>query len=298
MRKSAVLLMLTIMYSTWSSTAHAQLGNVIHRERSLYREIYVTQQGDERCMLFRVKRGVGRETCKSISRPEYHVFPYTRMMMAGLFLNPRPRRVLIIGLGGGTISTTLQRLVPNAIIDNVELDPSVVNIAKRYFGFRTSSRVRVSVDDGRVFIKRRMRSSVKYDMVMLDAFDGDYIPEHLLTREFLREVRAVLTPQGIVVSNTYSEGRLYPHESQTYRSVFGSFYNLKDGNRVIISKLGHQLSRADMQRNAMELASEFSRIGASSPGLLKLMSTKVDWNTKAAVLTDQYSPSNILQSSN
>ena len=298
MRMATAFLILTMVYSAWSSAAHAQLQNVIHRERSLYREIYVTQQGDERCMLFRVKRGVGHETCKHMSRPQYHVFPYTRMMMAGLFFSPRPKRVLIIGLGGGTISTTLQRLVPDATIDNVELDPSVVSIAKQYFGFRPSSKVRISIEDGRVFVKRRIRSLMRYDMVMLDAFDGDYIPEHLLTREFLREVRAVMTPQGVIVSNTYSVGRLYPHESQTYRAVFGTFYNLQDGNRVIISKLGRQLSRADVQQNALALAPEFIRIGAPAPGLIKLMSTKVDWNMKAAVLTDQYSPSNILQFSN
>ena len=81
-----------------------------------------------------------------------------------------------------------------------------------------------------------MRAGTKYDVVMLDAFDHEYIPEHLLTREFLTEVKSLLSPQGVLVANTFSSSRLYDHESTTYADVFGTFYNLKRDNRVIIAR--------------------------------------------------------------
>ena len=70
---------------------------------------------------------------------------------------------------------------------------------------------------------------------MLDAYEHQYIPEHMLTREFLSEVRSLLAPGGIVAANTFSSSRLYQNESVTYASVFGQFYNLRSGNRVILA---------------------------------------------------------------
>ena len=90
--------------------------------------------------------------------------------------------------------------------------------------------------DGRVYIKRAMREGTKYDTVMLDAFDHEYIPEHLLTREFLTEAKSLLTPQGVLIGNTFSSSKLYDHESTTYAAVFGSFFNLKRENRVIVAR--------------------------------------------------------------
>jgi spermidine synthase len=283
-----------LAFGSLAASANAQLSNVIHHERSLYRNIYVTQEGDERCMLFRTRHNVGRETCTFLSAPNRHVFDYTRMMLAGLFLNPRPARVLVIGLGGGTIPRTLSRISPNSRIDTVELDPSVVKIADKYFSFRPSGRISIAVSDGRVFVKRRMKTPVKYDLVMLDAFDGDYVPEHMLTQNFLREVRSIMAPGGVLVANTFSSGGLYPYESATYESVFGPFYNLKAGNRVIVARNGPLPPAAVVRRNAAALDRQLRETGTNAGQLLSLMTTGRDWDPKTRVLTDQYSPSNVL----
>ena len=67
-----------------------------------------------------------------------------------------------------------------------------------------------------------MREQQRYDLIMLDAFDHEYIPEHLLTQEFLQEVKSLLAPGGVLAANTFSSSRLYDHESTTYAAVFGS----------------------------------------------------------------------------
>ena len=216
------------------------------------------------------------------------------MMMAGLYLNPNPKKILIIGEGGGTIPTALQQMLPDTQIDLVELDGAVDRIAKRYFNFKPGPKMKVTIADGRVFVKRAIPQKPNYDMIMLDAFDADYIPAHLLTREFLEEVKSILAPNGVIVANTFSNSALYDYESVTYRAVFGSFYNLKLGNRIIIGKLGALPSLNEIRANAAVVEAEFKRRGTGAGFLMPLFTTQIDWDPNTRVLTDQYSPSNLL----
>jgi spermidine synthase len=272
----------------------ARSDGMLHQERSLYRNIYVTQEGDERCLLFRARRGAGRESCKLMSDPDRLVFEYTQMMLAGLYLNPQPKRILLIGLGGGTIPSALQELTPGARLDVVELDPAVDRVARRYFGFKPAANTRVYIQDGRVFVRRAQRQRQAYDLVLLDAFEADYIPEHMLTREFLEEVKSIMAPRGVLVANTWSSSGLYDHESTTYASVFGDFFNMKLGNRVIVTQLGGLPDATTLRRAAQAWEPKLAPRGATSAFLLPLLRSRPDWDPKARILTDQYSPSNVL----
>jgi len=69
-----------------------------------------------------------------------------------------PRKILMLGLGGGSISTYLGRFMPDAAITTVEIDPGVITAAKTYFGLRESERVRYRAVDGRVFLKPWQRT--------------------------------------------------------------------------------------------------------------------------------------------
>jgi len=269
---------------------------LLHQERSLYRNIFVTQDGDERCMLFRYPRPFGRESCKLLTQPQKFIFDYTQMMLSGLYLNASPKRVLVIGEGGGTIPTALQEMLPDAQIDLVELDKSVDTVARQYFDFKPGSKMRVFIEDGRVFVKRMVPQKPNYDMVLLDAFDADYIPEHMLTREFLQEVKSIMTPNGVIVANTFSDSALYDYESTTYTAVFGKFFNLRQANRIILGRAGGITpdDLANAKKNAAIVEAEFVKRGSGSNFLLPLLNPNMDWNPTARVLTDQYSPSNLL----
>jgi len=209
-------------------------------------------------------------------------------------VNPKPAKLLIIGEGGGTIPTALQNMYPDMQIDLVEIDAAVDRVAKRFFEFKPGPKTRVVIEDGRVFVKRARAQNPQYDMIMLDAFDADYIPEHLLTREFLEEVKSILAPSGVIVANTFSNSALYDYESVTYRAVFGPFYNLKLGNRIIIGKKDGIPPIAQIRANAQVVEAQFQRRGTGGNFLLPLFSTGIDWNPNTRVLTDQYSPSNLL----
>ena len=271
---------------------------VIHREKSLYRNILVTQQGDRRCLAFSVKRERRNQTCMNLKHPEKIVFPYVRMTFAGLMANPNPKNMLMIGLGGGTIASVLMEIYPDLKMDLVEVDEAVVKVAHEFFDFKATGNANVLTLDGRVFVRRALVGNQKYDLIILDAYNGDYIPEHLMTREFLTDVKALLTDNGIVVANTFAVSKLYDHESVTYREVFGPFINLKmpgTGNRVVIA--GHSaLPKPDTFRvRSGQLQPRLLPYGVNLARFLPYLDRETDWDTSARPLTDQYSPANLLR---
>ncbi len=266
----------------------------IHSERSIYRNLFVVEDNDLRCLTFRRAIATERQTCMRTNMPDYLVFPYTRMMLGSLLVKPDPKRVLIIGLGGGTLPMALRQIFPDLEIDAVEIDPAVTRVAEKFFNFKRDDKLRVTEEDGRVFVKKAMKAGTRYDIVMLDAFADDYIPEHLSTQEFLKEVKSILTPDGVVAANTFSSSRLYPYESVTFESVFGPFYNLKLGNRIIWAQPNGLADRAALEANAKTFAAAFEARGFEPEWLLDLASRDRDWDKNTRVLTDQFSPSNIL----
>lgn len=291
MRARTVAVILALLAA---SPAFAGAQKLLHSQRSLYREVMVYESGGLRCMCFTRHCRIGRQSCMEMRNPERIALNYPKLMLGSLYLQPRPRSILIIGLGGGTLPRALVKALPQVTIDVVEIDPAVVSVAKQYFGFATSERVRVIAMDGRVYVKRAIREQRQYDLIMLDAFDHEYIPEHLLTREFLREVKTLLAPDAVLAANTFSSSRLYDHESVTYASVFGTFFNLKQENRVILISNGPAPPQDQIAANSRVHEAVLKSMGVDAGRILGLFSTTADWDSRARVLTDQYSPANLL----
>lgn len=288
-----LLLMLAVLLC--ASIAH---GEVIHQEKSLYRNIVVKEKGNRRCLAFSIKRQHRNQTCIDKTDVKRVVFPYVRMTFAGLMVNPQPKRTLMIGLGGGTISNVLTELYPQMELDLVEVDAAVVRVAEKFFGFRESEKSTVHVIDGRVFTKRARVRGEKYDLIILDAFTGEYIPEHLMTKEFLSDIRELLSDDGVLVANTFAASELYDHESVTYESVFGSFFNFKmpgTGNRVIVSSSKELPDREFLVTNARLLAPQLEPYSVNIMSFPRYLSRERDWDPSKRLLTDQYAPANLLR---
>jgi spermidine synthase len=271
----------------------ARAETVLHEERSLYRNILVYQEGEQRCLKFG-RREEARQTCRLQNDPDHLIFSYTKSMMGALYLNPSPKRILIIGLGGGTLPGALRKAVPSAQIDVVEIDPAVTRVAYKYFGFTPGTLTQVHEQDGRVFVKKKLREKATYDLVMLDAFTDEYIPEHLLTQDFLREVKGIMAPNGVLAANTFAHSGLYHHESATYASVFGQFFALKTNSRVILTRVGSMPTQQELRTNAEALEDELRPMGTGADYLLPMFAIDSGWPKGTRVLTDQYSPANLL----
>lgn len=291
----------------WQSAASYAANRVIHRERSLYQTILVTREPGRLCLQFSVRREQRNQSCMNPKKPREMLFPYARMMMASLLLNPNPQRILIVGLGGGTLPTALTELYPEAALTVVEIDPAVVEVAQAYFDYIPTENTELVVQDARVFTKRKALQlrdadvSVEgYDLVMLDAFNGDYIPEHLLTREYLQETRSIMAPDGVLAANTFAISQLYDHESTTYINVFKKFLNYRlpqTGNRVILAlndETAPLPDRDTLAERAALLEPTLAPYRVKLKSRLKRILGRPDWDPQARILTDQYAPGNIL----
>lgn len=297
--KRLVILLLAACTVLAPGAAQAQNGTRnIHQERSLYRNIVVTEDSTRRCMRFTLTNNGGQnQSCRFLDDHDKLVFPYAKMVLTSLLVRDNPERILIIGLGGGTLVHTFTTLFPDVEIVVIEIDEAVVRVAEEYFDFKPNERVQVEAVDGRVYVKRAALRQEKFDFVILDAFNGEYIPEHLMTQEFLEEVKQLLPEDGLVIANTFSTSRLYDAESATYAAVFGDFYNIRQfgtGNRVIITGLQPLPDEATLLQRSAALQPRVTRFGMDVREYPALMDTQRDWNRNARLLTDQYSPANLL----
>lgn len=132
--------------------------------------------------------------------PDQLLIDYTRTMLAGLLWQPRPARIGIVGLGGGSQVKFLHRHLPGARLEVVENHPGVVAL-RRDFGIPDDdARLQVVLDDGARFVARQPG---RYDLLLLDGYDAHGIPAALSTPAFLRDCRGALAPGGVLASNLH-----------------------------------------------------------------------------------------------
>ncbi len=228
---------------------------VLYEKTSAYSTIIVTEENGLRTLRF--EKGGARQSVVKLGDPDHLELPYARVAFAGLALCDEPRRILIVGLGGGTLPTFLRKHYPDAAIDAVDIDPDVVHVAKKFFGFREDDQMRAYVGDGREFVERFRQP---YDVIFLDAFSSDSVPPHLTTQEFLRAVRRALKPNGVVVGNVWSRysNPLYDSMVRTYQEVFDELYILDvpgAGNKILLALPRPQpLSREQLAQLASKVS--------------------------------------------
>ena len=131
-------------------------------------------------------------------------FQYSDYLQLSFAYRAQTRRILYVGLGGGSAPKRTWRDFPGVRIDVVELDPEVVDIAYKYFELPRDPRIAVEVEDGRRYVSSH---DGPWDVIVVDAFYSDSIPFHLATREFLELARSRLTTGGLVVTEHHRGGQ-------------------------------------------------------------------------------------------
>lgn len=125
-------------------------------------------------------------------------FDYPGYLHLTLAVNPSAKRTLMIGLGGGSVVKRMWRDYPEMVIDAVEIDAQVAELARTQFGLPDDERIRVTVADGRRFLED---SPNTYDIIVVDAFIEDQVPPPLTTEEFHRTAIAHLAEDGVLAYN-------------------------------------------------------------------------------------------------
>ncbi len=276
-------------YSTYES-------KVLLEKESLYHYIRVVEEDGIRRLQFRRSGSEYEESVINLHQPlEFEMYYYS-LMFAGFAHKPDPKRVLFIGLGGGTLSMAIHHYFPEVQIDNVELDPDVVEVAKKYFGFKEDDRMKVYVRDGRVQVRRLLRKKIKYDIIFVDAFRGGYIPYHLTTKEFMEGLKALLTSDGVVVSNLRPGFESYHYHRRTFKAVFGHQYSYGSGSNVIVIVDAREkpLTRDDLLAAARRLQEE-KQFTVDLPAVIDTNGMQSDYVREGPILTDDYAPTDVLR---
>lgn len=189
---------------------------------SAYHHVQVLDDGDMRTLSF----NGSMETKMSRANPLRGHFEYTEYFHTPWLWNTNIRRVLMIGLGGGSTQRSYQHYYTNVLVDTVEIDPMVVNVAKSFFGVTETPRHRIHTNDGRVFLRRTTNT---YDVIIMDAYAttryGSSVPPHLTTKEFFLLARSHLTTNGVMAYNIIGQMKGWQEEfvGSMYRTMREAF---------------------------------------------------------------------------
>jgi spermidine synthase len=233
-------------------------GRLVYEKESAYQYLQVVQDGTRTELVMNEGLAI-----HSIYDPTSLVTggPWDYVTIASAFrpaqqATPAPRRVLILGLAGGTSARQVRAAFgPDVDITGVEIDPAVLDVAYRYFHLGDAS-VHAVVQDARYWLATRPPGD-RYDVIVMDAYQQPYIPFHLTTREFFDLVRSHLSPGGVAVVNagrTPSDYRLVSALASTmaasYQDVF--LVDVPDFSNTMIFGTTAPTARGDVVHNLGE----------------------------------------------
>lgn len=265
-------------------------GQIAHLETE-YNDIFISKRRNELTLAFQLKGYDYTESVANLTDPDDLPVRYTQVMTVGVVYPPAIKKVLMIGLGGGSISSYLGRFMPDVTIDTIEIDPGVINAAKTYFGMKETARVRYLEGDGRVFLNRHKAS---YDLILVDAFQGGYVPFHLLTKEFYTLLKQRLAPAGAVAFNVHDGTKLYASTLLTLRAVFPGVHLYPSGQGEVTTVVTNEPA-PDEQVLAARAKALQDRLGFRFPlpALLARRNDRPSTTQTGELLTDDFAPVNV-----
>ena len=154
-------------------------------------------------------------------------FAFVHLLEGVRLARPEGRELLQIGLGIGSLSMAMAKV--GIRTDAVEIDPEVIRLAEKYFGYVPTGKV--YAEDARVTIRELRR---RYDFIVHDTFTGGNVPEHLLSVDVLQRLQELLQPGGVLALNLVGAengplSRATRAVDRTLRHVFQHVRVFRDG---------------------------------------------------------------------
>ncbi len=133
--------------------------------------------------------------------------------------------VLVLGVAGGSVIETLKKEIKfEGQITGVEIDPVVVELAKKYFGLGKYNNVSIVIDDAFEFV---LKSKEKYDLIIIDIFQDTTMPNFLFEDFFINRINFLLKVNGFILFNTMILNKNDSERNFDYRNKFDSNYSVR-----------------------------------------------------------------------
>jgi len=269
-------------------------GLIAHVETA-YNDIFVGKVQTLLKMSFQWKGWYFYESAVNLADGDDLPMLYARVVGLAAIYPQDVKRVLVLGLGGGAVPLYLAHFLPDATVDSVEVDPGVIEAAKKYFGLRETERFHLIEGDGRLYLNRH---SEKYDIIVLDAFSGSYIPFHMMTKEFYQLVREHLAPHGVVAINILPSVKLYDSNVRTLKLVFDNLDFFDSGNPTVEETNVIVFGRLDaaseeQQRQQAAAAQQHYKFHFDLAQLIAARRIATPKAANGEVFTDDFAPVNV-----
>jgi spermidine synthase len=187
-----------------------------------YPKPFVIDDGKSRFLYFNVRL---MQSEMSLKAPNDLAIRYTQKMMAFLLFQPRPKRIALIGLGGGSLIKFCYHRMPGTQLTAVELDPNVIAFRDTFQLPPDDDRLQVLEADGAQFLETTEKG---IDALLVDAFDKTGFAPSLANRDFFDNAYAKLSGNGVLVINLAGE-------KETYAGLIGEAMHVFDDQVIVIS---------------------------------------------------------------
>lgn len=275
------------------SLANARAQDYVEHFDTIYNSLTVERRGNIVELRARARGSEALESAVDVGDPLQLVVGYTKSLYGALFIQPKPQRVMMIGLGGAGFPRLFAAAFPESLLQIVELDPKVLELCKTRMEFKPTAKTPVALLDGRMFVKRNKE---QWDWLILDAFRGGFVPPHLKTEEFYRECAARLNERGVFISNLHATSELYYSDIRTIQAVFPQVVLFETEGRGNVIAVAVKYATPDITDDTKWAAPERLMRDAFK-GRLDLAAVKAEHKPiptarvhNAKVLTDDFAP--------
>ncbi|GAB4299671.1 MAG: polyamine aminopropyltransferase [Thiohalomonadaceae bacterium] len=180
-------------------------GIVIHQDRDALGTLEVVEDGCRRSLHFGSEP---KQSSMDLNDPLRLALSYTRAMLSALLFHPTPQRVLLLGLGGGSLAKFLLHHFPACRLDAVEYRALVHEVARRHFHLPDDPRLCVHIADAADFIRQADATHSDYDLILVDAFTADGVAKGTAGLAFFAACRTRLAGNGVLAANLWSADSL------------------------------------------------------------------------------------------
>lgn len=184
-------------------------GELIYQGRDALGPIEVVDDGFYRSLHF---GSDAKQSCMLLRDPNQLALSYTRAMCAALLFCEAPQRILLLGLGGGSLAKFLLHHYPDCHIDAVEFRPQVHQVAQEFFSLPETARLQLHFEDAGIFLRGADSDKSGYDLILIDAFLEHGIAYSVSEMHFFDACRERLSATGVMAINLWADDRIHAHE--------------------------------------------------------------------------------------